>query len=184
MFQRKLRGARLQLLEKEPCSEAGGRRSISRKFIGRRGTRQMVKSRQPSCKLSEQKPRACPEVYVGYSIAERPSRRLWTSTSQRAHRGDMQPSTSAHEDCSTVFGIQCITMRCVTQREQTMGGDRMMMLTSISYSSSENKAITHDMLLMTTTQLIVVIPAKAFARDYVITGVCLSVCLSVTTITK
>jgi len=64
MFQRKLRGARLQLLEKEPCSEAGGRRSISRKFIGRRGTRQMVKSRQPSCKLSEQKPRACPEVYT------------------------------------------------------------------------------------------------------------------------
>ena len=34
----------------------------------------------------------------------------------------------------------------------------------------------------------IIIPAKAFARDYVITGVglsvCLSVCLSVTTITK
>ena len=31
---------------------------------------------------------------------------------------------------------------------------------------------------------LVIIPAKAFARDYVITGVSLSVCLFVTTITK
>ena len=30
----------------------------------------------------------------------------------------------------------------------------------------------------------IIIPAKAFARDYVITGVVLSVCLFVTTITK
>jgi len=31
---------------------------------------------------------------------------------------------------------------------------------------------------------LLIIPAKAFARDYVITGVGLSVCLFVTTITK
>ena len=34
------------------------------------------------------------------------------------------------------------------------------------------------------TKRVIVIPAKAFARDYGITGVHLSVCLSVTTITK
>ena len=40
------------------------------------------------------------------------------------------------------------------------------------------------MLSMVFLPLFIIIPAKAFAMDYVITGIGLSVCLFVTTITK
>jgi len=51
---------------------------------------------------------------------------------------------------------------------------------NLGLSARESSTLTT--CLVRNSLLIVIIPAKAFARDYAITGVRLSVCLSVTTI--